>query len=193
MMTTDPDHGSMTAIVEYRRQAMRELAEDQFRRGLTLDGIWDHHVTRCAAPSPEGAHCSLRLLHEGPHERAADTDRPREIAEVWTDIPEPVTVIPRHFTAWLVNAPSCLDQPNCDLTVLEDQLLGEDPEDRDAWTSDTSKDQPLYGITDVPAAGGDIDAAIEQAEAMLSARGWRTVDSWITTDNAYICTVEKDE
>lgn len=81
--TTDPDHGSMTAIIEYRRAKMRELAEDQHRRGLTLDGIWDPYVTRCAAPSPEGASCSLRLLHDGLCERAASKDRPREIAEIW--------------------------------------------------------------------------------------------------------------
>lgn len=202
-MTKDPDHGSPAATVEYRRNAMRELAEDQYRRGLTMDGMYDPLVVRCCETSPEGGHCTLRAGHGAPlyndvlttpHERCADTTRPREIAEVWepTSTPESTTVtVPRHFTAWLVNISSCLDQPNCDLTVIEDELIGEDPENHDAWFSTT--EHPFYGITDVPAEDGDIDLAKEQSETMLSVRGWRTVGDWRATENAYIIVVQREE
>ena len=97
-----------------------------------------------------------------------------------------------HFTAWLVNDASCLDQSNCDLTVLEDQLIGADPEDDGSWSTDTSKDTALYAVTDVDASDCDIEDAINQAEQMLAAAGWTIAGtSWEAVDNAYIVTVER--
>lgn len=80
--------GSPEALAQYRQQQFRQLAEDQFRRGLTMWGAWDDSVPRCGEASPEGGACSLRAGHGHPlpedqHERAADPRHPREIAEIW--------------------------------------------------------------------------------------------------------------
>jgi hypothetical protein len=98
----------------------------------------------------------------------------------------------RHFTAWLVNDTSCLDQPNMDITILEDALIG-DPEDDGAWTTDSSKPIAFHAITDTDARDGDIAEGIRQAEHLLANAGWSTVGSWDATDNAYTITVERDE
>jgi hypothetical protein len=50
----------------------------------------------------------------------------------------------RHFTAWMANSSSVVDQPNMDIAIIEDQLLGEDPDNVDHWSSDSSKPQPFY-------------------------------------------------
>ncbi|GGU62264.1 hypothetical protein [Streptomyces lavendofoliae] len=96
-----------------------------------------------------------------------------------------------HFTAWLVNDASCLDQPYMDLTILEDELLGEDPANHAAWTTDGSKPIAFYSRTTVDARDGDIDQGIAEAEAAMEASGWRTVGSWDVVDNAYIVPVER--
>lgn len=84
--------GTPDAISEYRRSQFRQLANDQFRRGLDPFGSWDFSVPRCGATSPEGGSCSLRKGHEHSydgmapgevHERIPQTHRPRQVAEVW--------------------------------------------------------------------------------------------------------------
>jgi hypothetical protein len=96
-----------------------------------------------------------------------------------------------HFTAWLVNDTSCLDQPCMDITVLEDELLGEDPADHAAWTTDSSKPIAFHALTTVDARDGDIDRGIAEAEAAMDAAGWRIVGAWDAVDNAYIVPVER--
>jgi hypothetical protein len=98
----------------------------------------------------------------------------------------------RHYTAWLVNDTSCLDQACMDLTVLEDELIGGDPEKRGDWSTDASKDRAFYGVTAVDAEEGDIQKATEEAEDMLREAGWRMTDKWEAVTNAYIVTVERE-
>jgi hypothetical protein len=95
-----------------------------------------------------------------------------------------------HFTAWLVNDTSCLDQPCMDVTVLEDDLIGEDPEDRGAWSSNGNTH--FYAVTTVDARDGDDADGVTQAEELLRAAGWRTVGQWDVTTSAYVVTVERD-
>lgn len=107
----EPEFGSPAALASYRSQSMRELAHDQLRRGLEITGAYDPTVRRCFALSPEGGRCTLSHTHASmtsiaredvgtdvdPHERCADTRRPREIAEVWTDadmVRAPATTLP---------------------------------------------------------------------------------------------------
>jgi hypothetical protein len=97
----------------------------------------------------------------------------------------------RHFTAWLVNIPSCLDQDFMDLTVLEDELIG-DPDDGN-WATDSSKEPAFYAITTVDALDGDVEDAQREAKELLTAAGWSIVGDWDVTDNAYVVTVERDE
>jgi hypothetical protein len=97
-----------------------------------------------------------------------------------------------HFTAWLVNDASCLDQPCMDVTVLEDELLGEDPADHAAWTTDSSKPIAFHAVTTVDARDGDDADGVTQAEELLRAAGWRTVGQWDVTTSAYVVTVERD-
>lgn len=97
-----------------------------------------------------------------------------------------------HFTAWLVNDSSCLDQENCDLTVLQDTLISGDPESAGSWGTDSSKPQAFYGVTSVSAKDSDIDAALVEAEVMLRDAGWRTVGAWDVVPNAYTITVERE-
>lgn len=93
-------YGSAGAVGEYRKTQLRELAEDQFRRGLDALGRWDYTIPRCGSLSPEGGHCSLRKGHGWPlpveqHERVADVDHPREIAETWDAVMNPLTGFPQ--------------------------------------------------------------------------------------------------
>lgn len=84
--------GTPEAISDYRRSQFRQLANDQFRRGLDSFGSWDFSVPRCGSTSPEGGTCSLRKGHEHSfdgmapgevHERIPQTHRPRQVAELW--------------------------------------------------------------------------------------------------------------
>lgn len=97
-----------------------------------------------------------------------------------------------HFTAWLVNDPSALDQSCMDITILEDDLIGANPEDDAAWSTDTSKPTAFYAVTTVDARNGDAQDGCDEAEDLMRAAGWRTVGKWDAVDNAYIVTVEKD-
>ncbi|MFF3547093.1 hypothetical protein ACFYXD_35310 [Streptomyces platensis] len=99
----------------------------------------------------------------------------------------------RHFTAWLVNDPSALDQPCMDIAILEDELIAGDPEDDGSWGTDSSKPTAFYAVTKVDARDGDAQDGIDEAEDLMSAAGWRTVGNWDTVDNAYIVTVERDD
>lgn len=96
-----------------------------------------------------------------------------------------------HFTAWLVNDPSCLDQGCCDVTILEDQLIGADPHNDADWSTDTSKPEAFYAVTTVDAKDGDSNEAIREAEELMSAAGWRVLGDWNAAPNAYIVTVER--
>lgn len=96
-----------------------------------------------------------------------------------------------HFTAWLVNDTSCLDQGCMDLTVLQDQLIGGDPEDERGWSTDTEQPQAFYAVTTVDAADGDIDTAQAEAKDLLEQAGWRLAGNWDATPNAYTVTVER--
>jgi hypothetical protein len=105
----------------------------------------------------------------------------------------------RHFTAWLTNDPSMLDQPNMDVAIIEDILTGDDADDPRAWSS-SSNPQPFYAVTDVPARdddstpnAGDARKGIEAAETLMRAAGWRVVSDWTDTPSAYVATVEHDE
>ena len=97
----------------------------------------------------------------------------------------------RHFTAWMANDTSVLDQPFMDVTVLEDELTGENPEDDGAWSS--GGDPQFYAVTTVDAREGDVEDGCKQAEELLEAAGWNLAGKWHAADNAYIVTVERNE
>lgn len=99
---------------------------------------------------------------------------------------------PRHFTAWLVNDPSCLDQGCMDITIWEDALIGGDPERDGDWATDSTKDQSFYAVTTVDARDGDVQDAMDEAATLMGAAGWHTVGKWDAVDNAYIVTVARD-
>jgi hypothetical protein len=104
-----------------------------------------------------------------------------------------MTTTPRHFTAWMANDPSVLDQPFMDVTVLEDEATSYRTETREVpeWSS-TGK-QAFYGVTTVDAREGDAQDGIKQAEELLGAAGWRIAGKWEATDSAYLVTVERGE
>ncbi|MFE7759531.1 hypothetical protein [Streptomyces sp. NPDC057429] len=99
----------------------------------------------------------------------------------------------RHFTAWLVNAPSALDQAHMDVTVLEDKLIGGDSDDDGSWGTNSSKPTAFYAITTVDAREGDAKDGCDQAEELMGDAGWHVVGTWEAVDNAYIVTVHRDE
>lgn len=101
-------------------------------------------------------------------------------------------MIPDHFTAWLTNDPGCVETDVCELTVLQDTLIGQDPTDPRAWGTDTSMDAPLFSLTSVDVRTGDIEDAVQEAEEILRHNGWTIVsDGWEPTVTSYIATVEK--
>lgn len=95
----------------------------------------------------------------------------------------------QHFTAWLVNDSSALDGPCIDVTILPDELIGADSDDERAWSS--SGEPVFYAVTTVDAREGDVEDAIDEAERLMDAAGWRTVGKWDAVDNAYTVTVER--
>jgi hypothetical protein len=96
-----------------------------------------------------------------------------------------------HFTAWLVNDTSCLDQDCMDITVLQDVLIGGDPDDDGNWATDTGKPQAFYAVTTVNAQDGDAKDGVDQAELLMGQAGWRLTGQWGAVPNAYIATVKK--
>jgi hypothetical protein len=97
-----------------------------------------------------------------------------------------------HFTAWLVNDTSCLDQGCMDISIWEDELIGGDPDNDRDWACDAGKPRAFYAVTTVDARDGDVKAAMDEAEELMGAAGWRTVGKWDATSNAYIVTVARD-
>ncbi|GGT65374.1 hypothetical protein [Streptomyces purpureus] len=95
-----------------------------------------------------------------------------------------------HFTAWLTNTPSALDQPNVDLTVLEDVLIG-DPDDGDSAWASAGGEAAFEAITSVPAEDDDDEQALREAKDLLQDAGWRTVGEWDGVETGYIVTVER--
>lgn len=96
-----------------------------------------------------------------------------------------------HFTAWLVNDTSCLDQGCMDVTILQDKLIGGDPANERDWACDASVPALFYAVTTVNAQDGDIDDAITESKDLMENAGWRIVGDWDAVDNAYIVTVER--
>jgi hypothetical protein len=105
------------------------------------------------------------------------------------------TTTATHFTAWLVNDPSCLTGDTCDITVLRDEPVtyrtGSDGQETPVWGS--TGDPLLHADTTVDARDGDIAEAQREAEELLAASGWRVAGGWEATDNAYIVTVERED
>ncbi|MFD3336130.1 hypothetical protein ACFWV1_26305 [Streptomyces sp. NPDC058700] len=97
-----------------------------------------------------------------------------------------------HFTAWLTNDASCLDQPCIDLTVLEDTLNG-DSDDNASWVTDSGKERAFYAVTTVEADADDISEAFVQAKDLLEDANWQIVGDWEATPNAYVVTVARDD
>lgn len=103
-----------------------------------------------------------------------------------------------HFTAWLVNDRSCLDQDNCDITVLADDIttvIDYGPDGSEVEKSEySSTGAPVfYGITGVDARDGDIEDAIREAEEMLDDAGWSTTGNWEAVGTSYVVEVEVAE
>jgi hypothetical protein len=99
-----------------------------------------------------------------------------------------------HFTAWLVNDTSALDQGCMDITILEDTVVGytEAPgAEEPVWGTDATKDIAFYAVTTVDAADGDTKDGIDEASELMEQAGWRIVGDWDAVDNAYIVTVER--
>lgn len=109
-----------------------------------------------------------------------------------------MTTTTRHFTAWMVNDPSCLDQPCMDVTVIEDKIDSyrevttlQETEEIPEWVS--SGEQMFHAVTTVNAKEGDAEDGISQAVDLLGEAGWRVVGTWEAVANAYLATVERDE
>lgn len=103
-----------------------------------------------------------------------------------------------HFTAWLVDDRSCLDQDNCDVTVLADDITTVIGYDRNGFEAEkveysSTGDPVFYGITGVDARGGDIDDAIREAEQMLDDAGWETAGTWEAVGTSYVVEVQPSE
>lgn len=97
----------------------------------------------------------------------------------------------RHFTAWLVNDSTCLSGDVMDITVLEDMLIGGDPDDDGCWATDTSKKTPFYAETSVSVYDGEVAEAQDEARHLLESAGWRIEGQWQATPNAYTVPVER--
>lgn len=96
----------------------------------------------------------------------------------------------RHFTAWMINDRSMLDQPNMGVTILEDTLIGSDPDNEGHWATDSTKPMAFYAVTTVDARDGEGQDGVNEAMALMSAAGWDTVGKWEPTPSAYTATVE---
>src|SRR5690606_37310357 len=97
----------------------------------------------------------------------------------------------RYFTAWLNSDRSVLDGDHCDVVVQEDELLGDDPDDLRARTS--VGDPHLRVVLDARWDDDTDEVAIEQAEGVLEAAGWRLTSTWEAVDSGYTVPVERIE
>lgn len=96
---------------------------------------------------------------------------------------------PTHYTAWLTTTPSALDQPEMDVTVLEDENTGGDGDEAN-WNCQGGL--PLYtGTTTVPAESGDWLKAQREAADLLREARWQTVGKWQAVDTGHVITVER--
>jgi len=103
-----------------------------------------------------------------------------------------------HFTAWLVNDRTCLDQDNCDITVLGDDIntvIAYDDCNQEIEQPEYSStgDPVFYGITGVNAKDGDVNDAIREAEQMLDDAGWHTAGTWEAVGTSYVVEVQPTE
>lgn len=115
----------------------------------------------------------------------------------------------QHFTAWLVNDTSCLDQGCMDVSVLEDRVISYRTQEKSSeydpvtggvtveeeeipqWTTDSSKPPAFYAVTTVDAKSGDVADGQAEAVELMRAAGWATVGGWDVLPNAYVVTVER--
>lgn len=93
----------------------------------------------------------------------------------------------KHYTAWLTNVRSALDQPNMDITILEDEAIG-DPENGDGTWACAGGEAVYYTVTDMAADDywGDCTAV---ATNILRHAGWDTTDEWTSNDTGYAVSV----
>ncbi|PBC72309.1 MULTISPECIES: hypothetical protein [unclassified Streptomyces] len=94
-----------------------------------------------------------------------------------------------HFTAWLTTDASCLDQPNIDVTVLEDELIGDNPANDGAWSS--QGDPLFHAVTGVPAADSSTGRAEKEAQSLLEAAGWTVEGDWEPVPTGGVVTVSR--
>jgi len=96
-----------------------------------------------------------------------------------------------HFTAWLCNIPSMLDQPNMDINVLEDELIGDPEEGEVAWAC-IGGESAFYAVTDMPADDYEGNP-LPEAERILTEAGWARAGEWSSVDTGYTLTVTRAE
>lgn len=99
------------------------------------------------------------------------------------------------FTAWLSVTADVAGPSGCmDVMVLEDKVTGytwdrDKEEEIEEWTS---AGDPLFSaVTAVPAADGDAEDGIAQAEALLAEGGWITRGQWDDVPTGYTTRVER--
>lgn len=93
------------------------------------------------------------------------------------------------FTAWLTTDPVALDQGRADVSVLRDELRGDDPTDPRARFS--VGDPLFYGMTQVDAKTGDDDEARAEAVELLRSAGWMLAGSWQACPTGYVIPVTR--
>lgn len=178
-----------------RAQALAAYTQTLTAAGYTVHTADDHLAVTKTAPAAE-TQDKLELTDQ-PIECGECGTRFATVAEstshshMTTQEPYVADDHTTHYTAWLTNVASCLDQPNIDLTVLQDKLTGADPTQDGDWSTDPDRPQALYAVTSVPAEDGDIDDAIKEAENLLVASGWTTIGAWDVCDSSYFITVER--
>ncbi len=96
-----------------------------------------------------------------------------------------------HFTAWLVDDPSCLDQAHMDITVLEDTVTGySDDGQTPVWSTAAGSPTRFHALTGVDAREGDVADGQRQAEELLREAGWVPAGAWEANATGAIVTVE---
>lgn len=101
-----------------------------------------------------------------------------------------------HFTAWLAVESSVLTNDNCDVTILQDEVISyrtdDDGTEIPEWTTAAGVPQAFYAETHATTDDDHSDAQ-NQARDLMEEAGWRIVGDWEATDSGYIVTVERDE
>ncbi|TVL89794.1 hypothetical protein [Streptomyces sp. SAJ15] len=100
-----------------------------------------------------------------------------------------------HFTAWLTTDRTCLEDDQCDVTVLADKIAGYEFDSNGFETNTpvwTSVGDPLwYAKTSHTADEDDDQSALEEAEELLEKAGWRLVGGWEAVTTGCTATVER--